>query len=88
MKIRGHTHIVIAGRWNVFIIRPDWFIRQFPKIIHSEAKEKFPVEFMGDCFRNFGESVGERFGGDVSAGVSACNKFPTEFRSRCFSILG
>jgi len=48
MRIRGHTNLVIIGRWNVLILRPDWFIKEFPEIIHSKAKDAIPVEFSFD----------------------------------------
>lgn len=43
MEIKGNTNLVIAGNWNLSILTPDWFLKQFPdKIQH---KKQIPVEF-------------------------------------------
>ncbi|MBA7705697.1 hypothetical protein ES703_114533 [subsurface metagenome] len=43
MEIKEHTNLIIVGNWNINILTPDWFIKQFPdKIKH---KQPVPVEF-------------------------------------------
>ena len=46
MKIRAHINLVIAGKWNISILKPDWFTREFTDLVHP--KEKIPIKFSID----------------------------------------
>ena len=43
MEIKGSTNLVVAGNWNVSILTPNWFVKQFPRLI--KTTKNIPVEF-------------------------------------------
>ena len=46
MKIRTHPRLVVIGRWNTAILRPEWFSKVVPEII--SPGQKIEIEFSLD----------------------------------------